>query len=213
MFREIIYKLLLILLSFFSAHGWGWITVGSYYSYSYLYYPNDFDDFHVNLIAGKTYAIVAQPYDSSDINTTLTVTDPVGYSAFNDIGGRSTYPLSAALNFTPTATGITVIRLTAGYGQYEGYVYTWVLDVTPCSASCGSKCFLIQKKLNFEACKNFSASNCPMCPMGYRCDSCNNSESRYASTCMGTCPDFTYNYSTSSVLPQCRGKMGYLLRI
>jgi len=103
----------------------------------------------VNLIAGKTYAIVAQPEDKSEnygFNTTLTVTDPASYSAFNDDWGGSPYPLSAALNFTPTATGITVIRLTAGYGQYEGYVYTWVLDVTPCSASCGSKCFFCLKK-------------------------------------------------------------------
>jgi len=139
------FQFLLTLLSFISVQGWYWISIGSY-QYNYISDDSYYDNY-VNLIAGRNYSIVVLGLNG--YNSTVTVTDSSGYSAFNnDYGGSYSsssysYAGSSALTFTPNASGLTQIR--TGSGDGAGYTYTYVLDITPCPASCTSKSFNLSK--------------------------------------------------------------------
>ncbi len=200
--RETIFGLLLIFISFLSAAGY-YIPIGG--SDSNSLGVNGYYDDEVNLMAGRTYFIGT--YGTNGFNTTLTVTDPSGYQVFNDDyeGWNGTaYNLSAGLNFTPTTSGRTVIRNRAGSGS--GYVYTSVVDITPCSASCTSKCFSLLPRLSFEGCANvtISTSYCPGCPKGFKCNSCPSGQYSFGSMCTTNCPERTLGLNSV-----CQGKKNY----
>ncbi len=131
---ETLFKSFLALISIISAQGQGWLEVGSYTAASFSNYYT----FSVILVAGRQYNIAAVGYDTA-FNTTMNVSDPSGYWAFNDDWGGSNYPLSSALNFTPTTSGVTVIRID-GTGPGSGS-YIYVNDITPCLPNCTGKCF------------------------------------------------------------------------
>ncbi len=135
-----LFRLLLILLSFFCAQGYWWVAVGSWNS-AWISPTSNFQ-FGVNLMAGRKYSIIA--YGENGMDTTLNATDPSGYWAFNNnwggsyVSGGVSYAGSSALNFTPNASGLLLMTTASLAG--EGIVYVYVTDITPCPTNCTSKC-------------------------------------------------------------------------
>lgn len=134
--RETLFALLFVLFPVISAQNFLWLLVGN--GKGIILPSTETFDFYTTLIAGRTYSIVA--YGADGFDTTLTVTDPSGYSDFNDNWGSTPHPLSSALDFVPTVSGRTII--TAGANSGTGVYYIFILEKTSCiGTTCGGKNF------------------------------------------------------------------------
>ncbi len=140
--------LLFVLSNLSFAQEWGWALFDARNGGTQTYLTgNKYYDYYVNFIAGTTYNIFV--FGQFDFNTTLTATDPSGYEGFNDDWG-SQYMADGVLNkgsstldFTPTTSGPTRLRVQAAVPGTAGQAWVYVTQKS-CSPSCTSK-FLIEE--------------------------------------------------------------------